>query len=62
MTRNDLHWRRSSHCESNACVEIAVDGDHVLMRRSTDPDGPILSFTRSEWDAFIAAVKAQDTE
>lgn len=40
------------------CVEVAfrTDGD-VAMRNSRHPDGPILVFTRAEWDAFLAGAR-----
>jgi hypothetical protein len=37
----------------------AVSGIAVI-RNSGDPDGPAVSFTRQEWDAFLAGVKAGD--
>ena len=48
-------WRRSTRCgESGQCVEVADLGDAVAMRDAADPDGPVLSFTRSSWTAFVA--------
>lgn len=50
-------WRRSSRCaDSCDCVEVARIGDVVGVRDSTDPDGPVLTFTPTAWRAFIAAV------
>jgi hypothetical protein len=40
------------------CVEVARDGDQVLVRDSKDPAGPVLAFTAGEWAAFAAGVKA----
>ncbi|MFE0021646.1 DUF397 domain-containing protein [Amycolatopsis sp. NPDC059021] len=44
------------------CVEYAfvphTDGvTYVAMRQSSKPDGVILVFTPSEWDAFVAGVR-----
>jgi hypothetical protein len=50
-------WRRSSRSQYNACVEVRFQGDRVPVRNSRDPDGPVLVFTASEWDAFVAGVK-----
>jgi len=53
-------WTRSSRCEATSCVEVAPDGDDVLIRDSKDPKSPVLRFTREEWIAFEAGVNAGD--
>ncbi len=53
-------WRKSRFCDSGACVEVAVTGGEVAIRDSKTSDGPILRFSRSEWDAFVAGVEAGD--
>jgi hypothetical protein len=53
-------WLKSKHCDSNACVEVALIGQDVALRDSKDPDGPVLCFTKQEWDAFTAGVSAGD--
>jgi hypothetical protein len=55
-----IEWRRS--CPNAAtCVEVAMeapDGE-VWVRDSKDgEEGPILAFTRQEWEEFLAGVKA----
>lgn len=64
-------WRKSSFSNANGgqCVEVAADAvqagaEHperrdrlFLVRDSKDPDGPVLAFTPSEWDAFLTSVK-----
>jgi len=50
-------WRRSSRSQFNSCVEVSFLGDRVPVRNSRDPDGPVVVFTASEWDAFVAGVK-----
>jgi hypothetical protein len=55
----EVAWRRSSHSFSNGqCAEAARAGGTVLVRDSKDPDGPVLTFTSPEWDAFIQGVRA----
>lgn len=56
----ELVWRKARCCEASSCVEVAFDGDHVLVRDSKDPDSPVLRFTRDEWTAFVAGVKDGD--
>jgi hypothetical protein len=50
-------WVRSSFSFANGnCVEVAeLPGDSVGVRDSRDPGGPVLSFTRAEWAAFLAS-------
>ena len=53
-------WRRSTRCSSGACVEVANVGETFVFRDSKDPSGPVLTFTKDEWDAFVAGVRAGD--
>ena len=54
-----LRWVKSSQSFSNGnCVEVAGTPDGgVAMRNSRDPDGPVLRFTRAEWDAFLGGAR-----
>lgn len=49
----------SSFCGPGACVAVAalVDGP-IAVRDNKVEDGPILTFTVEEWDAFVAGVKS----
>lgn len=52
-------WRRSEFCGSQACVEVAKPAaDVLLVRDAKNPQGPVLSFDRAEWDAFVEGVRA----
>jgi len=52
-------WQRSEFCGSQACVEVARTApDEFLVRDAKNPEGPVLSFDRTEWDAFVAGVRA----
>ena len=44
-------------CDTTNCVEIAREGDRIVMRDSKDPNGPVLTFTRELWEQFIQGVK-----
>ncbi|MEV7965551.1 DUF397 domain-containing protein [Sphaerisporangium sp. NPDC088356] len=65
-----VQWRKSSYSNNGGdCVEIAVSDDMsltahkadsetlYLVRDSKDPDGPVLAFTPTEWDAFRVAIR-----
>lgn len=47
-----MNWKRSTRCETSACVEVLIDGDVVKVRDSKNPD-VVLEFTTDEWDAFV---------
>jgi hypothetical protein len=52
-------WKKSTRSNgSGDCVEVAQlqDGSR-LVRDSKDPDGAILTFTPSEWRAFLDGAK-----
>lgn len=53
------HWRKSSRCETNTCLEIGVAEGVLLIRNSADPNTAV-SFTASEWNAFVAGLDAGD--
>ncbi|MCP2323811.1 hypothetical protein HDA40_002318 [Hamadaea flava] len=52
-----LPWRSSPRCDTGACVEVALLDDEVLVRDSKDRQGPVLRFSRAEWQAFLAGVQ-----
>ncbi|MEV1286955.1 DUF397 domain-containing protein [Micromonospora sp. NPDC049679] len=60
MSRLSVDWRRSRRCDSNTCVEVASAGAAVAMRDGKDPDGVILVFSRDDWAAFVAGLRAGD--
>ena len=48
----------SSYCNNGGCVAVAADGDDlIIVRDDKNVDGPTLTFTAAEWDAFVAGVK-----
>lgn len=57
----EVKWVKSSYSNGSGgsnCVEVgAGEDDQILVRDSKDPDGPVLAFTRAEWDAFTAGVR-----
>jgi hypothetical protein len=57
---SELVWRKSSYSHTNGCVEVAFtdDGEHVCVRNSRLREHLRLTFTRAEWNAFEAGVRA----
>jgi hypothetical protein len=54
-----FEWRRAAQCSTEAgCVEVGFDDSGVVVRNSAEPDEQALLFTREEWAAFLAGVKA----
>lgn len=57
MDLNHAEWRKSSRSGGGAnCVEVRRINDTIQVRDTKNPDGPVLSFTPSEWDAFLDGV------
>lgn len=55
-----MRWRKSSRSGNGSadCVEVAeVDGGYAVRDSKQRGRGAILTFTRSEWAAFVAGVK-----
>jgi hypothetical protein len=52
-------FRTSSFCSLGDCVEIGRSASgEFLLRDSKSREGEPLVFTREEWAAFVAGVKA----
>lgn len=57
--RGGVIWRKSSWSSYNgSCVEVGLGQDYVLVRDSKHNGiGPILSFTRKEWQSFLLRIR-----
>lgn len=51
-----LSWHKSTYSsnESADCVEVAECPAAIHVRDSKDPDGPHLTFSPTEWTAFLS--------
>jgi Domain of unknown function (DUF397) len=58
--KDELPWRIARNCNGGACIRVAPSGERIVLGDSKDPNGPILSYTRSEWHAFITGIKHGD--
>ncbi len=52
-------WKKSSKSGSNggACVEVRSHDETIQVRDTKDRSGPVLTFTREEWEAFVGGAK-----
>lgn len=51
-------WKKSSRSGTGCCVEVcSTETGHIQVRDSKHPAGPLLTFSRNEWEAFIAGAK-----
>jgi uncharacterized protein DUF397 len=53
-----VEWRKSTLSTTNGCVEVALFDDKIAVRDSKNQgSGPVLEFTRVEWEAFLGGVR-----
>jgi hypothetical protein len=55
-------WRTSSRSGGTACVEARFGQEVVQVRDSKDRRGPMLTFRRDEWLAFLEGVRLDEFE
>ena len=59
MDLTHANWRKSSYSTQNgSCVEVArTPGATIAVRDSQEPHGPVLTFTATDWQAFLRHIK-----
>lgn len=59
-------WRKSTHSSTSSgnCVEVAPYSDlaGIALRDTKDREGPMLTFTVSQWRGLVADLKRGDLE
>ncbi len=64
MDPSGAAWRKSSYSGGNGgqCVEVAAITSNpepmCAVRESTNPEGPVLTFSPRQWRRFAGQVKA----
>jgi hypothetical protein len=55
----DQHWRKASYSGNGGgnCVEVGDASRAVVVRDTTDREGPVLSVSADVWQAFTASLK-----
>ena len=54
MSPKDSTWIKSSYCpDSKTCVEVRFGAGAAHVRNSADDHGPVLVFSRGEWESFL---------
>jgi hypothetical protein len=58
MEDTDMNWRKASYSSNGGanCVEVATAGV-VLVRDTTDREGPRLEFGAGAWERFTASLR-----
>jgi hypothetical protein len=56
---NIMNWRKSSYSGDNSgnCVEVADHDSRVMVRDTTDRQGPTLRFSAGAWPRYADRVK-----
>jgi hypothetical protein len=60
VSLGDLSWRVAQRCNAGNCIRVAARGDTVFLGDSKAPEGPILSYSRSEWITFVEGIRRGD--
>ena len=57
LARGELAWHVAVNCDGGSCVQVAAAGEAIVLGDSKCPDGPFLSYSKDEWEAFVTAIK-----
>ncbi|WP_367185042.1 DUF397 domain-containing protein [Trebonia sp.] len=56
-TLGDLSWRVATRCDIGNCVQVAPHAGMIVVGDTQCPDGPVLSYSRGQWQAFVEGVR-----
>ena len=55
-----LVWRVARSCDVGNCVRVAARDESIVIGDTKHPDGPVLSYDRAEWMAFMEGIRQGD--
>jgi hypothetical protein len=60
---NDLVWIKAARSGTEgSCVELAEGGDVTYVRDSKHPDGGVLTLSKADFAAWLAAAKGGELD
>jgi uncharacterized protein DUF397 len=59
---SEISWRTARNCDGGGCVMVGRSGDDILIGDTWKPDGPVLSYSKCEWQEFLIGAKPQSTD
>jgi hypothetical protein len=59
-TLGELDWRVALACNGGECIRVAPQGSEVVIGDSKNPNGPVLTYSRPEWRAFVDGIRQGD--
>lgn len=54
-----MNWRKARGCESNACPEVAVDDNGMILIRTTDNPADVVTLSGRDWAALVAEMRSE---
>lgn len=55
-----LAWHVARKCDVGNCVRVAARDESIIIGDTKHPDGPVLSYDRAEWMAFVEGIRQGD--
>jgi Domain of unknown function (DUF397) len=59
MEDTNLMWRKATYSSNGgaSCVEVGSDTSAVMVRDTTDREGPMLAFGAGAWERFTGSLR-----
>lgn len=57
LAPGELAWHVAANCDGGSCIQVAAAGELIVLGDSKSPEGPLLSYSRDEWETFVTAIK-----
>jgi hypothetical protein len=59
-TVEEFNWLVAQNCNGGTCIRVATHEEQIVIGDSKNPRGPVLTYSRSEWAAFVDGVREGD--